>query len=82
MSAAAVDRHPDLVNRCWEIHDGDTVLVRVGNDPTGRRITDVPVVLHLEGDTIVLDVYLHNGDSGPDRSLRLPIADLEAGWSR
>ena len=65
--------------RCVEIANGDVVLVRT--DTSSARLTEVPVVIHLEGDTILLDVYLHDDDGHADRTVRIPIADLEAGWS-
>ena len=64
---------------CYEIQDGDVVLVRTSNN--GARLTEVPVVIHLEDDAIMLDVYLHDDDGHADRTVRIPIRDLEAGWS-
>lgn len=60
-----------------DMRDGDVVLVRV---PRDGRLTEVPIVIQLEGDVIQFDIYLHDGDEGPDRSVRFPISDLEAGW--
>ena len=65
--------------QCVEIADGDVVLVRT--DTNSGRLTEVPVVIHLEDDTIMLDVYLHDDDGHADRTVRIPIRDLEAGWS-
>lgn len=65
--------------RCLEMADGDVVLVRTSTN--SGRLTEVPVVIHLEGDTILLDVYMHDDDGHADRTVRIPIADLEAGWS-
>jgi hypothetical protein len=64
---------------CYEIQDGDVVLVRAGTN--GTRLTEVPVVIHLEDDAIMLDVYLHDDDGHADRTVRIPIRDLEAGWN-
>ena len=64
---------------CYEIQDGDVVLVRTSNN--GARLTEVPVVIHVEDDAIMLDVYLHDDDGHADRTVRIPIRDLEAGWS-
>jgi hypothetical protein len=64
---------------CYEIQDGDVVLVRAGIN--GTRLTEVPVVIHLEDDAIMLDVYLHDDDGHADRTVRIPIRDLEAGWN-
>lgn len=65
--------------RCIDIADGDVVLVHTSNN--SGRATEVPVVIHLEDDTIMLDVYLHDDDGHADRTVRIPIADLEAGWN-
>lgn len=62
---------------CYDMMDGDVVLVRV---PRSGRLTEVPIVIQLEGDVIQFDVYLHDDDGFPDRSVRFPIAELEAGW--
>jgi len=64
---------------CHEIQDGDVVLVRTGTN--SGRLTEVPIVIHLEGDTIMLDVYLHDDDGHADRTVRIPIRDLETGWT-
>ena len=63
---------------CYEMQDGDVVLVRTGR--SDARITEVPVVIHLEDDVIVLGVYLHDDDGHADRFVRIPIVDLETGW--
>lgn len=67
--------------KCHDMNDGDVVLVNAlrANDPTGRRITDVPIVIQLENDTIILDVYLHDTDDWCDRRIVIPITELEAG---
>jgi len=60
----------------FTMRDGDVVLVHA---PGGSRVTDVPVTIHLDGDVLVLGVYLHDGDWDADRYVSIPISELESG---
>lgn len=62
-----------------DMHAGDVALVNVIG--LYSPDTGVPLVIHHEGDHLQIDVYLHDGDHGPDRSVRLRVADLLAGWT-
>lgn len=63
----------------FTMRDGDVVLVHA---PGGSRVTDIPVVVHLDGDVLVLGVYLHDGDDDADRYVSIPISELESGSVR
>jgi len=62
-----------------DIHAGDVALVNVIG--LYSPDTTVPVVIRHHGDAISLDIYLHDGYGGFDRTVTIPIADLLAGWS-